>query len=264
MNSEQFIQSLDEQLRAAANRKFNEPRRSRSRHIIQVAAAAAIVVVGAGLLSIGSSRDVSADVEIIRSGDELIIRLNDVETRASDIEQAALDAGLDVRVSEVPVGPSNVGRFAGASSSERLDDVHIVDGDRSSGFDGFRVPLEFDGYVELLLGRPAKPGERWRVSSWSTARGEPLECERVTGRSVGEVLDLVASRGIESVSVSVIDDPLGPRRHDRELERFSTATVFRVTNSDPDHLSIEAAWEPSKVPESSSRHTTGCRGSDGP
>lgn len=264
MNSEQFIESLDDQLRAAAHRKFNSPRPSRSWRLLQLTAAAAVTVVAAGLLSVvAGSRDASADVEVIREGNEFIVRLNDLETQPEEIERATLEAGLDVKVLEVPVGPSNVGRFVGATSTAPLEDLHVIDGDRSTGFNGFRIPVDFNGRLELVIGRPAEGGEPWQISSWSTARGEPLACQRVEGRSVGAVLELARSRGLDEISVSVIDDPGGPRAHKSDLSRFASATVFRVMNSSPDELDIEAAWDASMVAEGSTPPVATCSGSEG-
>jgi hypothetical protein len=277
VSSEDFIEALHDDLMSAARRtdesaaatppptspRGDQPRQRRWQRGRIAVAAALVTATAVGVFVVAQPTTVSAEIEVIRQGDELIIRLTDVENRPEEIEQAARDAGIDVSVVEVPVGPSNVGRFAGASTSGGTGDLYVVDGDRASGFSGFRVPADYDGQVQLMLGRPAKPGETWRVGSISTARGEPLECADVEGRSVGDVVELARDRGVNDIRVSVVDDPDGPGLHDEDLERYADASVARVLNLDADSVTIEAAWDLASLPPATHRDAPPCEGSDG-
>lgn len=258
--SERFVEELHSELAAASTRLHGTPSRPRRRNrVLALAAAAAVVVLAsvAALLTL-SVDDVDAGVEVIRQGDELLIRLTDVETRPHEIEAAAQEAGIEIRVIEVPVGPGNVGRFVGSSGEGIVDEMRVIDRDVTTTFTGFRIPVDFDGHLELLLGRAPRPAEGWTVASSSTSDGEPLACETVFERPLGEVRDLIEARNLTDVRYFVFT-PDGHRELAADdVEAYVAATVLRVLNTDADTLLVDAATSLDLLPPQSPAPSHGC------
>jgi hypothetical protein len=106
--------------------------------------------------------------------------------------------GLQIKLSLVPASPSAVG---------------ILDGYRTSGNDnrikplmakncrpgaycpiGLRIPLDYHGSAALMVGRPAKPGEKYVITGRATAPGEVMHGLRVKGQTVAAVLAMLQRR----------------------------------------------------------------------
>ncbi len=189
-----FLAELRTSLLGAADQQFELRRRRRLRRRAAAFVAAAAIVVGAVLgLGLGrTERSASADVDVVVQGNDLILRLTDLETRPEEIEAAAERFGLDLRIHEVPVGPSNVGRFIQAVG-DLPPDIKTLGGEQT--FTGFRVPKGWSHPITVTLGRPAERGERWQAASDARAPGEPLECQPLLGRSVRSVVRAIAERG---------------------------------------------------------------------
>jgi hypothetical protein len=229
-----------------AHRRQVERRHRRTRRLQMVAVAAAVVVVAVGLGTVVSQEQVSAGVDVVRDGDDLVVRLTDLETNPSEVTEAAAEAGLDVRVDEVPVGPSMVGRFVAADGDELPPELRTVDPSGASGFGGFRVPANYQGTIRLHMGRPAEGTETWAVLSDATAPGEPLACTVLEEIDVGEVVERVRDTGAESIRVFVLDG--GGEVDAGALGAAAAATPLRVMRSAADSYVVDAVLDPSTNP----------------
>ena len=145
----------------------------------------AMVAVVATVVTITLPDDrAEASIEVeIRDG-SVFVRLLDLEARPQEIVGALRSAGIDAIVEEVPVGPSNVGRFVG-SSSEQAEAIHIFR-EAGSTFTSFSLPQNYEGLLRLRVGRAAAPGEQWSASSSATAKGEVLACRSLGGLTPAE------------------------------------------------------------------------------
>lgn len=257
MRSQEFLEQLQLDLVAAEQRMAAAPRRTRRvrRWVSSVAAAVAAIVAAAVVWTVGGGTPVGAGLEVIRQGDELHIRLTDVETRPEEIEEAAREAGLDVRVEELPVGPSNVGRFLRTTQGAMVPNLTVDESDPTSAFTGFRVPVDFAESIVLYLGRPAADGETWVSASDATSKGEPLECEDLYLRPLGEVVELIDERGIGS-TIRLADTGRTLRRAD--LAEHVDAKVLVVTNSSGDGVQINAADDLASLPPQQPPPRHGC------
>ncbi len=192
-----FEQALRDELMAAARRP---PRRRAPR-----AALAAVAAVVALAVVIGSSltRDptpAGADVEVTHENGRVILRLTDLANTPEEIEAALDPEGFDIRVTAVPVGPSNVGRFVGqvATDADLVDlDFIRVDG---VTYLGFSLPEQWDGSLTLLLGRRAGAGEGYATASNAFAPGEPLACSGALGDPLHEV-----AAHLDGYTITVVD-----------------------------------------------------------
>lgn len=213
---QQFHDSLRSQLVRTANNTYgsqSDPPRRR-RWLIAAAAVLGFVVV-LGALTLRDTQHVSADLDIVVDGNDLIVKLSNLDTSREEIERAAADFGLDLTIEEVPVGPTNVGRFVNSVASKLPPELEPLDG--QDRFTGFRIPKDWDGELALSFGRPARPGEQWVIASDALADGEPAACMPLIGMTVTEANDLLTERDV-SVRWLAID---------------SAATTYSQHNTEP-------------------------------
>lgn len=196
-----FFSELGSALHDAAEQRLVERRRRRlgAQILAGVAAAAAAVVVAVSL-DTAQRQPAAASVEVEVTGGRVELRLADLEANPADITEAAAEAGLDVRVVEVPVGPSMVGRFADMSADRPLPRTLERHDAATGGFSGFSIPRWWDGTLTLFVGRTAREGEGYKSSSNAFAPGEPLECVNIVGLRVSEVGERV---GVQRRDLSI-------------------------------------------------------------
>jgi hypothetical protein len=134
----------------------------------------------------------AAELEVRHRNGQIEVRMVDLEATPRQIARDLADAGVDADVRGEPVGPSNVGRLISvAIDGPDADQVELVDF-ASHEHQAFRIPERFRGRLEIGVGRPARPGERWTASSDAFAQGEPLHCEDVRGRTLADAADELA------------------------------------------------------------------------
>lgn len=238
MNDDELFALLRSELVAAARRRY------RRRRFPRLGAAAAAVLVGLVCVVALQSGDAHAAVEVIRGNAYVEVRLVDLESRPEEIEAAAAEAGIDLRLTGVPVGPSMVGKFVSLSGTALPDEVIPLDPAAAADGDavlysGFRLRDGFDGTLRIALGRPARPGEDWVATSDASAPGELLACEDLTGLSTAEV-----ARRLDGVDARVrwfaIDRGFAGEVFDG-LDLYEDWRVVRVLGSGPGELIVEVA-----------------------
>lgn len=250
--SDQVLEQLGAEVAAAARRR-DRRRRGGRRAASMVAAAVVVALVAVSALLISDDSQVVADVEVIRQGDELVVKLNDLATRPEEVEAAAAEAGVDIDVIQVPVGPSNVGRAISTYQTEGTEVLILPTGDDGEyERSGFRIPADYEGTIDVTLGRAARPGEQWQAASLATERGEALACQELVGRPLAETLR--AAEEAELRITKLIDlDPAGSPTFDRptraQLERFAEQIVVGLDALGPDELWITTAPSTDSVPE---------------
>lgn len=241
-----FLAELRTEVVAAARRQDRRRRRHRTGGL--AAAAVVIALLTSGVLLFDAASDADARVEVVEIDGELRVRITDIEARPHEIETAAADAGLDLEIEPVPVGPSNVGRFVGAYGSEGLPpDLRRTDGDGATSFDGFLIPAGFDGQLRLSLGRPAEPGEEWTVGSNALSRGELLACEPLQDAPLSDTLAAIDALDTQTeVRIYAIDAniDLTPEQH----HEWSDATVTGILSASPTLLFVDVAYDPALIP----------------
>lgn len=247
--TDEFIAALRAEVVAAAARENDRRRRARWRRTYaRLGAVAAVVIVCVvAVIVVPSPPEAAAGVEVTRDGDDLVVRITDLETRPDEIISAIESSGLAVTVEEVPVGPSNVGRFIAAQAERSYPpELRVVDGDPSSAFVGFRIPATYDGRLNLLLGRTAAPSETWATGSDATAAGEVLACHDIIGRQVADVIDELADDDLTLRVLSLDDNAVVDGTEARSL--YGEATIIRVSSNAPATATFEATSAPNRFP----------------
>lgn len=244
MTRDEFLAQLREEVGAAAARGAT-PTRPRGQLPAALAAAAVVLVVAvAGFVAL-SPDPVAAGVEVLRDDRGVLIRLTGAGTSPEAIERAAASEGLALSVDEVPVGPSNVGRFVSATGSELPELIELIDPDGTSTAAGIRIPFEFDGELALSVGRAAEEGEEWAAASDATQAGELLACEPVRDMTLDRAVELADAA---AESVRIILRTTGQEIDPVDLPDHPDATVDRIVSPAPDVLWVYAQTGPDQTP----------------
>lgn len=113
---------------------------------------------------------------------------------------------LDITLHLDPTPPSLVGfigpiSFDAATSGNEIKPISRPGSCGLSGTDcqiGFTVPVDFQGKVDMWIGRPARPGEQYQVAGSAFNRGEPLYglTDQIFGHPLSKVLPLLAQHHV--------------------------------------------------------------------
>ena len=243
MDEREFTEALRQQLVVAAERRIDEPDGATGRRAprgpvprwsVALMAAAALVLVVVGVGIVREEQPVAADVRVSVDDDHLTLQLSGRDVRADEIVDAARAAGLEVSVAEAPVGTSNVGRLVRAEASE-LPPVLEVLGPDGSTFVGFRIPRDWQGTLQLTLGRAAEPGERFVVTSDAQLPGEPLACRELVGEGIARVADELRAEGY-TVRTFALPSP----GEVTDLSPYRDWIVAKIEAVGPDELWVDA------------------------
>lgn len=143
-------------------------------------------------------------------GDHIDIRIVDPDADPRRYREDFAAHGLRVNLVMEPASPSLVGKVTGISSPDQSVDYHpdgfevanqwikAIEGPGCGNFwclDGISIPVDLRSPLELMAGRPARPGERYAVSGDPTARGEFLAGQDLTNLTVAQAIALVKERG---------------------------------------------------------------------
>ena len=95
------------------------------------------------------------------------------------------------------------------------------------------VADDWQGTLVISLGRLARPGEVYVVSSDAFADGEPLDCSGVLGRSLADSLDELAGLDLR-ISPSADGHPVPPEAFDAAAaDRYGSWIVTRGSALSP-------------------------------
>jgi hypothetical protein len=194
-----FFDSLERQLGDGLERSVAR-RRSRRRIARRAGGFAVGAVAIIATMFFATDDDVAdADVSVQTRGGLVYLRLVDTEFDADEIQAAASEAGIDVVVEQVPVGPSLVGRFVsyGSSGEGELGELKELDLD-GPAFSGFVIPAGYEGTIYLSVGRPAEDSELYMASSNAVSDGEPLACSGALDATPSGAAAIAADRGLQA------------------------------------------------------------------
>lgn len=177
---------------------------------VVVSALAAAAVIGPGLIEGGRgvpNSYANSAIEIEQRGDAWVARVKDPYANPGLYGEAFKAVGLDVSLNLVPASPSGVGKvvrmgFSGNTSPGK----GLGGGFEPEGCDmgspgcalAVTVAVGFTGTGVISLGRPAKPGEQYENAATATTKGELLHGVKVDERTVGEVREAAAERGVKT------------------------------------------------------------------
>ncbi|MCF6470419.1 hypothetical protein FAF44_18735 [Nonomuraea sp. MG754425] len=154
-----------------------------------------------------------AALDIRQEDGYYVIQIKDLYADPGNYEAQLRAVGLDVSLRVLPASPA----FEGQVFSTRPD--HQVD-ERIKGIDapgacdklggcmiGVKIPVGFTDKVQIDVGRPARPGERYRSGGAFDAKGEPMHCVPYLNKSLAEVRQMLTERGLAIGEVFVAGVP---------------------------------------------------------
>jgi len=196
MTAPGFFESLERQLGDGFDRTVAR-RRARRRAVERLGGfALGLVAVALTLVLVLAQDGAEAGVSVQTRGGLVYVRLFELEHDAEKIERAAAEAGLDITVEEIAVGPSLVGRFVHEEhSADALGELKALDPD-GPAFAGFVVPAGYEGRLVLRVGRPAEDGEPYATLTNALSEREPLACSGIQDESPARALELVERAGL--------------------------------------------------------------------
>ncbi|MGH2868163.1 MAG: hypothetical protein ACRDNK_11440 [Solirubrobacteraceae bacterium] len=170
-----------------------------------VAAAAALVIFGpAGPLR-GPSSAQASSLSFSTSGGYIVARVKDLYTSPARYRAAFAEHGLHISLLVVPSDPSMVGSVGLGSADYReiTASGHPLE---------LRIPNRFTGSAQIVLGRAARPGERYQqFPSSDFDRGQPLYCTGLYGATVNRVMAVIRARGYAVVTAQGVGSAIpGP------------------------------------------------------
>ncbi|GAB1819289.1 hypothetical protein [Herbidospora sp. RD11066] len=148
-----------------------------------------------------------------RNGDHIDVRIVDPDADPARYQKDFAAHGLNVSLVLVPTSPSLVGtvidissptagvhyspdafEIRGARGGEWITAIEGRDCGNTWCKAGVSIPLDLRSQVELVVGRPARPGERYETGGDPAARGEVMEGEDLTNLTVAELRLLARER----------------------------------------------------------------------
>ncbi|MFG3441910.1 hypothetical protein ACGF0J_32095 [Nonomuraea sp. NPDC047897] len=145
----------------------------------------------------------AAALDIREENGYYVVEVKDLYAGPDRYQEQLRGVGLDVTLRLTPSTPSMVGSIFPTSPTDHryLDEIKTIDQpgacEKMGGCPiGVKVPVGFQGPAEITLGREAAPGEEYANVTSFDALGEPMHCVAFRGRTVAEVRELLAQRGL--------------------------------------------------------------------
>jgi hypothetical protein len=139
----------------------------RRRWRVVAAATAASVLAVVALLGLEAlAPPAAAGIEFARGDGYLMARVVDIRADPDAMREAFRERGLEIDLELVPVSPSLVGEIVASSESEPgIEDIpdpaRGCPQELRCGPIGLRIPLDWDGEAQIVLGRAARPAESY-------------------------------------------------------------------------------------------------------
>jgi hypothetical protein len=175
----------------------------RRRWRVAVAATAASVLAVVALLGLEAlAPPAAAGIEFARGDGYLVARVVDLKADPDAMRAAFQERGLDIDLELVPVSPSLVGEIVASSESEPgIEDIpdpaRGCPAEPRCGPIGLRIPIDWDGEAQIVLGRAARPSESYVSAGDAFAPGEALHCAAgVIGATVARARAVLDGRAL--------------------------------------------------------------------
>ncbi len=153
-------------------------------------------------------------------GRYLKIKIVDLEADSARFNKELQERQLKFHIELAPASPSLAGKLLtigdfgenGDGGEFKVSETpfNCVIGGAAPCNIELKVPKEFQGEGLVIIGRPARPGERVEYPGWLWEPGELLAGLKVEGQPVGQVRALVAQRGYtvgKYVRTASLDEP---------------------------------------------------------
>ena len=219
---------------------------TRRRLLIGIPAAAALAVAGlvatsigspgqkVGPVTVGPPKAEAAALSFTRHGGYLDVIVRNPLADAKKYRAEFARYGLNISLTLVPASPSLVGTLvyaSGPTTGPQIIPISAVGKCWTGGGGnvcpvGVRVPLDFKGQAYLTFGRAARPGELYETTAPANARGEALHGLSYVGKTVAQVLPLLAARHVVAAHYLL-------NEHCENVGSRTAPASWYVTDADP-------------------------------
>lgn len=159
----------------------------------------------------------SAALDIRQRGEFYVVTVKDLYANPKRYQNELSSRGLKVTIALVATDSTRVGRllFLGAEDLTTMnskvshvippsDDIFALEGDKPCPSPqgcpvGVKIRVGYKGPGEIVLGRPALPGDAYRAPPALISPGQPLHCIDFINDKVPEVVRLLREHGIDKV-----------------------------------------------------------------
>jgi hypothetical protein len=172
--------------------------------LVSVAVAVVVAAAAFGITSaLRQTPPAAAAVEFRTSGDYIVAIIENPYAAAQQLDAAFAAYGLDITLKLVPVSPSMVGAvvYMGLPSGMGGIEVLYSPSRKAPGGPlpiGLRIPVDFKGHADIVLGRAARPGETYVSTGDAFAPGEALYGSGLLGMRVSEALVKLQALGLSA------------------------------------------------------------------
>jgi hypothetical protein len=229
-------------LKGAASARLVPPPRRRAGVAVGALLAAACSL-GVSLALVSSSVPASA-ASVVR------VRITDRGDAARQLRSLLRARHFDVTVAQEPVSPSLAGSIISTGSGQFGGIAGPCAGGARRCTEGIVLPLHFTGAARIVVGRAARPGERYAAAAGIFRPGEMLHCSAMLGESVRQALPALASLHVriawDTGTGAAHRRPI-PDRHDHiagGTAQSSAAISIRVTAKKPASIAASGHDQP--------------------
>ncbi|MEU6408960.1 hypothetical protein [Microbispora sp. NPDC046933] len=185
----------------------------RSPRMLPVIVSLTAVLLAVGWLVPGAAglgpAPAAAALDIRREGDHYVVMVRDLFADPATYQRELHDRGLDVEVRLVPTAAGSAGRALYLDGTRDHSAITTIEAPgecvRFAGCPiGFRIPVGFRGHATVLIGRAARPGERYGLLEAIDMEGQPFHCVDYVNKTVAEILPLLRERGVRAEFTSYV------------------------------------------------------------
>ncbi|GIH52428.1 hypothetical protein SAMN05421833_12440 [Microbispora rosea] len=180
---------------------------ARSPRLVPVIVSLTAVLLAVGWLVPGAAglgpAPAAAALDIRREGDHYVVMVRDLFAAPASYQRELRQRGLDVDVRLVPIAAASVGHALYFDGTRDFSAIRPIEAPGECVRMalcpiGFRIPVGFRGHATVLIGRAARPGERYGVLEAIDMEGQPFHCVDYVNKTVAEVLPLLRERGLRA------------------------------------------------------------------
>jgi hypothetical protein len=179
------------------------PRR-RLRIAVVVAALAVVSAVAFGIVAdLRQAPPAAAAVEFRTSGSFIVATVENPFAAERQLDAAFAAHELNITLKLVPVSPSMVGSVVYMGSSADASEIGVLYSKTKQAPGGplpigLRIPVDFKGQADIVLGRAARPGETYVSTGDAFAPGEVLHGSGLMGMRVSAALIKLRALGLSA------------------------------------------------------------------
>jgi hypothetical protein len=177
-------------------------RRGRRRLVLAGVAALAVAALVVTLsVALRQAPPAAAAVEFRTSGDYIVATVVNPYAAEQQLDAAFAAHGLHITLKLVPVSPSLVGSVVYMGSSADASGIGVLYSPTRQAPGGplpigLRIPTDFQGRADIVLGRAARPNETYVSTADAFAPGEALHGSGLIGMRVSAALAKLKELGL--------------------------------------------------------------------